>query len=257
MSTLKVTNLKGRSTYIDVNGSTRLDMTDANGLKLPTWGDDNRPSNPQTGYIGYNLDSQSIEVYNGNDWSASGGTPPDPLYYDEGNDVRSYTSNWNYTGTYNMTTLANFGNCHVHEWGGSGRTYELTLGSLPAHTEIRYRCYIHMVDSWDNEYNEIRMTTGSSSSGTRTYLNWRKIWNDDFIKNVNASYGAKIKFYSNVPYSYEPWNGNNQRTNGYVEVDTNWQPHDATSVRVYHRTDLNQSRSDEAFYISHSKIYLK
>ena len=75
-----------------------------------------------------------------------------------------------------MTTLASFGNCHVHEWGGSGRTYELTLGSLPAHTEIRYRCYIHMVDSWDNEYNEIRMTTGSSSSGTRTYLNWRKIW---------------------------------------------------------------------------------
>ena len=42
MSTLKVTNLKGRSTYIDVNGSTRLDMTDANGLKLPTWNDDNR-----------------------------------------------------------------------------------------------------------------------------------------------------------------------------------------------------------------------
>ena len=62
MSTLKVTNLKGRSTYIDVNGSTRLDMTDANGLKLPTWGDDNRPSNPQTGYIGYNLDSQSISI---------------------------------------------------------------------------------------------------------------------------------------------------------------------------------------------------
>ena len=58
MSSLKVSNIKGRAGEININGSTRLDMSEANGLKLPTWGDDNRPSNPQTGYIGYNLDSQ-------------------------------------------------------------------------------------------------------------------------------------------------------------------------------------------------------
>jgi hypothetical protein len=256
MSSLKVTNLKARSNTITVPGSNRLDLSEADGLKLPTWTDDTRPSSPSTGTIGYNLDSQAIDFYDGSAWGVGGGSQ-ETLWYDEGNDVRSYTSNWNYTGTYNMSTLAGFGNSHVHEWGGSGRTYELTLSSIPAHAEVRYRCYIHMVDSWDNEYNEIRMTTGATGSSERTYLNWRKVWNDDFIKNVSASYGGMIRFYGNQPYSYEPWNGNNQRTNGYVEVDTNWQPHDQSSIRIFHRTDLNQAASDEAYYISHSKLYLR
>ena len=61
-------------------------------------------------------------------------------------------------------------------------------------------------------------------------------------------------FRGDQPYSYEPWNGNNQRTNGYVEIDTNWQPHTNSNIRVYHRTDLDQAQGDEAYYISHARL---
>jgi hypothetical protein len=254
MSSLKVTNIKGLSTTITVPSSTTLNMSEADGLKLPTWTNNTRPGSPVTGMIGYNVEEQVLEFWNGTSW-ATGGAPQEQLWYNEGNDVRAYANNWNYTGTYNMTTLASFGNSYVHEWGGSPRTYELTLNNIPSHAEVRYKCRIHMIDSWDDEYNEIRMTNDSDTQ--LTYLTWRKIWNNDYLRNTTSNYGATMYFYGNQPYSYEPWNGNNQLTNGYVDIDTNWQPHTNSSIKVYHYTGLDQGSSDEAYYISHSQLYIR
>ena len=255
MSSLKVTNIKGLSNVITVSSGSVLNLAEAEGLKVPQWRNATRPGSPQTGMIGYNIQTGVLEFWNGSAWS-TGGTPTETLWYNEGNDCRSFMNNWNYNGElYNMTTLANFGNSWVHGWGGSGRTYELTLSSIPSHTEVRYRCNIHMVDSWDNEYNEIRMWNNAQTE--LTYLSWRKIWNEDYLRNTTSNYGATMYFYGDQPYSYEPWNGNNQRTNGYVAIDTNWQPHSNTNIRIFHRTDLDQGQSDEAYYISHSQLYIR
>lgn len=254
MSSLKVTNIKGLTGKITVPSSQTLDLSESNSISLPIWTENTRPPSPEIGVIGYNSELNSIEFYNGNEW-ATGGQQQEELWYDEGNDVRSFANNWNYTQTYNMTTLASFGNSHVHAWLGSPRTYELNLSDIPAHTEVRYQCYIHMVDSWDNEYNEIRMTDDSNSQNT--YMSFRKTWNRDYLNTPATFNGAMLRFVPNQPYSYEPWNGNNQRTNGYAVIDTNWQPHTINSITIYHRTDLNQAQSDEAFYISHSKLYIR
>ena len=55
-------------------------------------------------------------------------------------------------------------------------------------------------------------------------------------------------------YSYEPWNGSNDGTMCYLRFSSGWIPHTSATVQVDHRTDLNQSRGDEAYYISHSRI---
>lgn len=191
-------------------------------------------------------------------WKMSGGGGPgERIWYQEGTDSRPYIGNWNYQEQYNMTRLGPFGNAHVHGWGGSPRTYELTLNNIPSHSEIKYTAIYHLVDSWDNEYNEVRITTGSSSSGTRTYASWRKTWNRNYIDNASTNYGASINFTANVDYSYEPWNGSNDPTMGYVTFDSNWQSHSASSIRIYQRTDLDQGQSDEAYYISHATLWIR
>ena len=48
-----------------------------------------------------------------------------------------------------------------------------------------------------------------------------KTWNRNYIDNASASYGASINFTANVDYSYEPWNGSNDPTMGYVTFDSN------------------------------------
>ena len=97
----------------------------------------------------------------------------------------------------------------------------------------------------------------NDSNTQLTYLSWRKIWNEDYLRDGSSNYGATMDFVGNQPYSYEPWNGNNQRTNGYVNIDTNWQAHTNSSIIIYHRTDLDQAQSDEAYYISHSQLYIR
>ena len=188
-----------------------------------------------------------------------GGASGERIWYTEGNDARNFMGNWNYSSEiYNMTKLGEYGNSWVHGWGGSPRTYELTLSGIPSHNEIKYTAKYHLVDSWDNEYNEVRITTGSSgSTSTRTYASWRKTWNRNYIDSASTSYGATINFQSGIDYSYEPWNGSNDSTLGYVDFDSNWQPHTDSSIRIYQRTDLNQGQSDEAYYISHATLWIR
>jgi hypothetical protein len=180
------------------------------------------------------------------------------VWYTEGTDCRDFMSNWNYSSElYNMTRLGPFGNSWVHGWGGSPRTYELTLNNIPSHTAIRYTAKYHLVDSWDNEYNEVRITNGPSNVDSRTYASWRKTWNRNYIDNASVNYGATINFITGIDYSYEPWNGSNDSTMGYVDFDSDWQDHNASSIRIYSRTDLNQGQSDEAYYISHATLWIR
>ena len=189
---------------------------------------------------------------------AGGGSVQRQTVYDEGNDVRSNIGNWNYSETSQMSvspTPAGYdgGSGYWHGWGGSGRTYTLTKGSLPSHQYLCYDCLIHHVDSWDNEYQHINI------DGNR-FANWRKQWNEDRMRELVGAHersvtgGATLLTRCSNDYSYEPWNGSNDGTMCYIRFSSGWIPHTASSVQVDHRTDLNQSRGDEAYYISHSRI---
>lgn len=171
------------------------------------------------------------------------------MYYYEGNDCRAGMSNWNYSSEFvNMTELSGFGNTYVHGWGGSGRTYQLTLNSLPAHTQVRFSCKIHMVDSWDNEYNNVRVNNSNGSE--RELCNWRHTYNRNYVDNLNVYNGAGVyQVFPNGPYSYRPWANGSQGGDGYLEIDSRWYSHTNSQFRAWFRTDLNQSRTDEAYYI--------
>jgi len=177
------------------------------------------------------------------------------LWYYEGNDCRSYMSNWNYNSEqYNMTSLAEFGNSWVHGWGGSGRTYILTVNNLPSHTELRYTCNIHLVDSWDNEYNNVRVN--NSSGGEVQIAEWRKNLPNAYVDSLSTSNGGSVTQNFNRSYSYVPWGGN-RAANGYITVTSNYYSHNRSQFQAWHRTDLDQGQSDEAYYISHVRIDLK
>ena len=178
--------------------------------------------------------------------------------YDEGNDCRDFLANWNYNETSNMSVSPvpngyDGGSGYWHGWGGSGRTYTLTKGDLPSHQFLCYDCIIHHVDSWDNEYQHMNI------DGVR-FASWRKIWNENRFRELVGNHdssetgGATLLARFNNDYSYEPWNGSNDSTMGYIRFSSGWIPHTASSVTVDHRTDLNQGRGDEAYYISHARI---
>lgn len=175
--------------------------------------------------------------------------------YDEGNDCRATIANWNrseYSQMYGRPDINDYG--YWHGWGGSPRDYTLTLGGLPSHQYINYSCYLHHVDSWDNEYQYINI------DGTR-FANWRKIWNENRFRELNTNHDASrtspvalARF--GIDYSYEPWNGSNDSTMGYVKFSSGWIPHTSSSLQVVHYTGLDQGRGDEAFYISHAKVQI-
>lgn len=63
---------------IVVPGGVGLDLSaNSRGIILPTGTDAQRPANPAIGTMRFNTESQVVEVYNGEDWSAAG-TPPTP-----------------------------------------------------------------------------------------------------------------------------------------------------------------------------------
>lgn len=66
MSILSVNHIAGRSGRITVNSV--LDFTQSKGLVLPKWKTSQRPSNPEVGMTGLNIDDDVWEIYNGNEW---------------------------------------------------------------------------------------------------------------------------------------------------------------------------------------------
>lgn len=66
MSILSVNHIAGRNGRITVNSV--LDFTQSKGLVLPKWKTSQRPSNPEVGMTGLNIDDDVWEIYNGNEW---------------------------------------------------------------------------------------------------------------------------------------------------------------------------------------------
>jgi hypothetical protein len=183
------------------------------------------------------------------------------LYYNEDTDCRApYISNWNDSQVYNMTDCAGLGNCWIHGWTAGPRSYTLSLSGLPAHTEIRYECYIHHVDSWDDEQNQVYTT---NTAGTELLqAQWTKN-NGAPPAGMVANNGTALSWWGNKYYSYAPWNGNageserEAKFDGYMKVTTAWYSHTASTFSARHYTALNQDATDEAFYISHVKVWIR
>jgi len=176
------------------------------------------------------------------------------LFYDENNDCRDFITNWNRSEVFNMTDCAGLGNCHIHGWAGSATTYTLNLSGLPAHTEVKYECIIHMVDSWDNEAVTIR--TQNAAGGVTQKATWTKSNGLNQLSNLATS-DTTVSYYGNKWYSYAPWNSNLNSCDGYAKVTTDWYAHTSSNFTAEHYTGLDQAQSDEAFYISHVKLYLR
>ena len=216
-------------------------------FNLPTWTTSTRPtSNLVPGLIGYNTQLNSFDVWNGTAWPTF-----ETVFYNEGADARAFVANWNDQQVFNMTTTANLGNCHIHGWGGSSRNYTLSLSGIPSHTEVKYECFIHMVDSWDGETSEIYTTNSAGSEVLR--VRWTKVYNTQPSVSTLTT-GSSFPFLTGQTYSYRPWGGGAQGNDGYASFSSGWYSHTASTFSARHFTGLDQAASDEAFYSSHVKL---
>jgi hypothetical protein len=158
-----------------------------------------------------------------------------------------------------MTDCAGLGNCYIHGWGGSARNYTLNISGLPTHTEIRYECYIHLVDSWDGEAVEVY--TSNNAGGEITQATWTKVLSQPGLQSLNTYNGTTVKWRNARYYSNAPWNGestdNNNGNYGYAVVTSPWYSHTASTFTARHYSGLNQETADEAFYISHVKVWIR
>lgn len=71
MSILSVNHIAGRNGRITVQD--RINFTESKGLVLPKWTTAERPSNPELGFTGYNVEQDVWEIYNGSQWEAVDG----------------------------------------------------------------------------------------------------------------------------------------------------------------------------------------
>jgi hypothetical protein len=178
------------------------------------------------------------------------------IWYNEGADCRATIGNWNDQQVYNMTDCAGLGNCFIHGWGGSPRNYTLNLSGIAAHTEIRYECYIHQVDSWDSELNQVYTT--NNGGGETLRAQWNKGWTGPpYSLSTN---GATHSWFGAKYYSYAPWQPSdavNITNMGYSKVTTDWYSHTDSTFSARHYTGLDQVATDEAYYISHVKVWIR
>jgi hypothetical protein len=184
-------------------------------------------------------------------------------YYNEGSDCRAFLANWNRTTNYNMTILGEFGNCWVHGWDTTvlpvNVSYTLTLNNIPAHTQVKYECNIHHVDSWDGEAVEIYTTNSNNTEVLRS--SWNKIaWG--LPHNVYNLEGTASTFTGPQRYSYMPWadsvlGANYKAMPGVTRFTSGWYNHTSTQFKARHYTGLDQTQVDEAFYISHVRLFIR
>lgn len=205
---------------------------------------------------GGNINGTTVTATNLNTTSLS--LPGERLFHDEGTNAAGFTANWNNATTYTMADFGGLGSVNAHGWSSGPATYTLTLSGIPTHTEVRYQCFLHYVDSVDNETSNIFTM---NSGGTETErLRMRKTYNVPPSYDLIAS-GTTVSWHGNKFYSYTPWGGNvmypNGGGNGYVIMDTGWYAHALSSFTARHVLGADQGQSDEAQYISHVKVWIR
>ena len=174
--------------------------------------------------------------------------------YSEGNNAAPYVANWNNSTTYTMNQFGGLGKVNAHGWTTGPATYTLTLTSLPVHTEVRYKVFWHLVDSLDNETNQL--FTMNSSGGETEKLRFTKVYNSEPAISVQDS-GVIAPWSGHQVYTYRPWAGGAYGQDGYLSIDTDWYSHTANSFTARHVMGADQGQTDEAEYLSHVQVYLR
>lgn len=174
--------------------------------------------------------------------------------YSEGNNAAPYVGNWNDATTYTMNQFGGLGKVNAHGWTTGPATYTLTLTSLPVHTEVRYKVFWHLVDSLDNETNQL--FTMNSSGGETEKLRFTKQYNLEPAISVQDT-GVIASWSGHQTYTYRPWAGGAYGQDGYLSIDTGWYSHTANSFTARHVLGADQGQSDEAEYLSHVQVYLR
>lgn len=174
--------------------------------------------------------------------------------YSEGNNAAPYVANWNNSTTYTMNQFGGLGKVNAHGFSSGPVTYTLTLSSLPVHTEVRYKVFWHLVDSLDNETNQL--FTMNSSGGETEKLRFTKQYNLEPAISVQDS-GVIAPWSGPQTYTYRPWANGYYGQDGYLSIDTGWYSHTANSFTARHVMGADQSQTDEAEYLSHVQVYLR
>jgi hypothetical protein len=208
-----------------------------------------RPS-PLTAMSRYNSSYSRPEFYTNSTWQTLGFPY---LYYNEGIKANLFTANWNDATT---TTMANFGSLGyvtAHGWNTGPATYTLTLTGLPTHTTIRYCVYWHLVDSLDNETNQLFV---KNNSDTETeILRFTKVYNTVPSFSIIGT-GVSAKWYGGLFYTYRPWGNGVYGQDGYIVVDSGYYSHTLSTFTARHVLGADQPALDEAEYLSHVQVWL-
>lgn len=225
-------------------------VNDTSHLTLPKGTTAQRPGTPVNGDMRYNTSLNRVETYMTNKWQASSFPY---LYYTEGIKANLFTGNWNNATT---TTMANFGSLGyvtAHGWAGGPSTYTLTLTGLPTHATIRYCVYWHLVDSLDNETNQLFV---KNNSDTETeILRFTKIYNAAPAFSVIAA-GTTANWLGGLFYTYRPWANGSYGQDGYILVDSGYYSHTLSTFTARHVMGADQAATDEAEYLSHVQVWL-
>jgi len=174
--------------------------------------------------------------------------------YSEGNNAAPYVANWNNTTTFTMNQFGGLGKVNAHGWTTGPATYTLTLSSLPVHTEVRYKVFWHLVDSLDNETNQL--FTMNSAGGETEKLRFTKAYNTEPAISVQDT-GVIAPWSGHQVYTYRPWGGGAYGHDGYLSIDTGFYSHTANSFTARHVLGADQVQADEAEYLSHVQVYLR
>lgn len=177
----------------------------------------------------------------------------DTYRYYEGANAAPFVQYWNNSTTYTMADFGGIPNVTAHGWGGGPATYTLTLNNLPGHTQVRYKVFWHLVDSLDNETNQLFLGDGSSEA---EILRFTKQYN--LVPNISVQNGRTAAPWSgHKSYTYRPWAGGAYGQDGYLLVDSGWQSHTASTFTAKHVLGADQPASDEAEYLSHVEVLLR
>jgi hypothetical protein len=175
--------------------------------------------------------------------------------YDEGANAAPYVGNWNNSTTYTMANFGGISNVTAHGWSSGPATYTLTLNSLPSHNRVRYKVYWHLVDSLDNETNQLFLM--NSGGGETEFLRFTKVWNSNPSISILQS-GASANWSGAQTYTYTPWTTATGLPviNGYYVFDSGIFDHTSTSFTARHVMGADQAQADEAEYLSHVVVEL-
>jgi hypothetical protein len=175
-----------------------------------------------------------------------------PVYvYAEGSNASSFLSNWNNSTTYTMADFGGIPNVNAHGFSSGPVTFTLTLNNLPPHTKVRYKVYWHLVDSLDNETNQLFIM--NSSGGETEILRFTKQYNLTPSISIAASPGS-YTWSGGKTYTYRPWAGGAYGQDGYIIVDSGVVDHTASTFTARHVMGADQAQADEAEYLSHVTV---